>query len=54
MLNTKAVKKRIHQHNLKIGKHVITTIENRIETLIEDGIKRARKNRRRTLLGRDI
>ena len=41
-------------HISSVASDVATELQKKIEILIEEGIKRAKSNNRRTLLGRDL
>jgi hypothetical protein len=54
MLNKTQIKAFVHEHELKFGRDVLSSLEQRLLALLNDGIERAKRNQRKTLLGRDL
>ena len=54
ILNASQLKKFVHEKELKLGRDVLTAIEQRVTALLTESIARAKRNQRKTLLGRDV
>ncbi len=54
MLNKTQIKEFVKSFELCLARDVFTTLEEKLKELIRQGVKRAKENRRRTLLGRDL
>ncbi|MFC1774947.1 hypothetical protein ACFLZN_01380 [Nanoarchaeota archaeon] len=54
LLNHLQIKIFIRKNKLKVGKHILSTLEHKLMEILNKSIERARRNRRKTLLGRDL
>ena len=54
MLNKTQIKEFAHENQIRLGQDLFQTLEEKLKELIKQGIKRAKENKRKTLLGRDI
>ena len=54
MLNNAEIKRFVHEREVKLGRDVLSTLEDRLVQLLVEGVDRAKQNNRKTLLGRDL
>jgi len=54
MLNKTQIKQLVHEQKLKLGRDVLSALEQRLNILLCEAVERAKHNQRKTLLGRDI